>query len=81
MQDFLLETTGVVVYRTHYDPSIIMVVLLYFDIMKSVNVNPGLSFSEWCSLACSRLLAKNQGSFFLHIYDVLTYFDFVPSLN
>ena len=29
-----------------------LVVLFYFDIMQSINVNPGLSFSARCSLAC-----------------------------
>ena len=31
------------------------VVLLYFDIMQSLNVNPGLSFSAWYSLPCERI--------------------------
>ena len=32
-------------------PIAALVVLLYFDIMQSVNANPGLCFSAWCLLA------------------------------
>ena len=32
-------------------PIAVLVVLLYFDIMQSVNANPGLCFSAWCLLA------------------------------